>query len=256
MPRTETGWLITPEELRSWLVDDAPDYAVVNKPGDVVCHPSKSGPWSSLVGAAREYFGLDRVHPVFRLDRETSGVVVLAKTHETASRLQRAVERRRVRKTYLAVLEGHLNEPVRVDRPLRGAAGSRVWIRQEVCEPGQGSDALSEFVPLAASGGLTLVRVHPHTGRLHQIRVHAASIGHPVAGDKIYGPDETLFLEFIAGGLTPRLKAALPIVRQALHASRVVFELPGGDREFRAPLAGDIAKLCRERMGIDAGQFE
>ena len=71
--------MIEPGELRSWIIHDDDRLLVVNKPGDVVCHPSKHGPWSSLVGAAREHAGLGTIHLVFRLDRETSGVVVLAK---------------------------------------------------------------------------------------------------------------------------------------------------------------------------------
>jgi 23S rRNA pseudouridine1911/1915/1917 synthase len=98
--------IIEPPELASWILHEDERLLVVNKPGDVVCHPSKHGPWSSLVGAAREHLGLDRVHLVFRLDRETSGVVVLAKDPRMASRLQTAMQDRRVGKRYLAVLTG------------------------------------------------------------------------------------------------------------------------------------------------------
>src|SRR5580704_15287924 len=100
--------LIDPADFRSWILHEDEHLLVVNKPGDVVCHPSKAGPWSSLVGAAREYLGLPTMHLVFRLDRETSGVVVLAKDAATASRLQVAMQKRRVGKSYLAVLTGEL----------------------------------------------------------------------------------------------------------------------------------------------------
>src|SRR5215207_10406103 len=102
--------MIVPEEVPSWIVYEDERLLVVNKPGDLVCHPSKAGPWSSLVGALREYTNLPTVHLVFRLDRETSGVVVLAKDTAMASRLQVAMQQRKVGKSYRAVLTGHLVE--------------------------------------------------------------------------------------------------------------------------------------------------
>ena len=90
--------IITLDELRSWIVYEDAQLLVISKPGDVVCHPSKAGPWSSLVGAVREYTRLLTVHLVFRLDRETSGIVVLAKDPATASRLQTAMMKRQVGK--------------------------------------------------------------------------------------------------------------------------------------------------------------
>src|SRR5580698_7528119 len=107
--------MITPAELESWIVHEDEYLLAVDKPGDVVCHPSKHGPWSSLVGAVREHLGLETVHLVFRLDRETSGIVVLAKDPRSASRLQTAMQERRVGKAYLAVLTGELSEEIRVD---------------------------------------------------------------------------------------------------------------------------------------------
>jgi len=94
MPLTDTGWLITPDELKSWILHEDEEVVVINKPGLVLCHPSKSGAWSSLVGACREYFGSDRLHMPSRLDRETSGVVVFARTQELGSLLQRAIQHR------------------------------------------------------------------------------------------------------------------------------------------------------------------
>jgi 23S rRNA pseudouridine1911/1915/1917 synthase len=229
-----------PDELRAWVVRETPELIVVNKPAHVVCHPSKRGPWSSLVGACREQFGLERLHMPSRLDRETSGVVVLAKTHEAASRLQRAAERRRVRKTYYAVLCGELREPRTVREPIGRDNTSLFAGRQCVIETGR--DAETEFVPLDAASGYTLARVHPRSGRLHQIRVHAAWMGHAVAGDKLYGPDPSLMLEFIRDGFTSRLAAALPLDRHALHAFELAFD--GGEQVFRAPLAADLAAFC------------
>jgi 23S rRNA pseudouridine1911/1915/1917 synthase len=249
MPATDWGWLVTADELESWILHHDGDLLVVNKPGRVVCHPSKHGPWSSLVGAAREYLGADRLHMPSRLDRETSGVVVLAKTPAMGSRLQVAIQRGRARKSYLAILDGRLPEPVTIDQPLGRDPSSAVFLRQWVVPGGQPS--ITEFIPLACAGGMTMARVRPRTGRLHQIRVHAAWLGCPVAGDKLYGPDERLFLEFIRHGWTQHLAAALPIERQALHAEEISFHLPSGDLTFRAPLAPDMEALWASRMSFE-----
>jgi 23S rRNA pseudouridine1911/1915/1917 synthase len=238
LPETERGWIVTPDEFASWIIADSADLAVLNKPGGVVSHPSKHGPWSSLAGAARAYFGLPAIHMPFRLDRETSGVWLAVKRRDLASAMQRAVERRLVRKTYLAILEGRLAETVTVDRPLARDPQSKVWTKRRVVEPPEGQPALTRFEPVEVRTDSTLARAVPATGRLHQIRVHAAWIGHPVVGDKIYGPDETLYIEFVARGFTARLAAALRLRRQALHCASVEFP---GFGNWSAPLAADLA---------------
>src|SRR5580700_4585642 len=96
------------EDFNSWVIYEDERLLVVDKPGDVVCHPSKAGPQSSLIGAARVHTGQATMHLVFRLDRETSGIVVLAKDPDTAGRLQKAMQKRRVGKTYIAILSGAL----------------------------------------------------------------------------------------------------------------------------------------------------
>ena len=242
--------MITPEELRSWILAETADWLAVNKPAGVVCHPSKHGPWSSLVGAAREYLGEAVLHMPSRLDRETSGIVVLARRREAGSLMQRAIQAGRVRKRYLAVLEGELREPRLVDLPIGRAPASAVFLKQAVREDGQ--PARTQFIPLDWRGGKTLARVEPETGRLHQIRVHAAAIGHPVAGDKLYGPDETLFLEFIRRGYTERLHRQLGAERHMLHAEELVFELDRGTIRFHAPLAADMARFWESLAPQDA----
>ncbi len=243
--------LIAPEEFPHWVVEEDDDVIVLNKPGDIVCHPSKNGPWSSLVGACREHLALPRVHMIYRLDRETSGVMVFAKNSAMAGRLQTAVEGRRVRKLYLAILCGELREPVLVDAPLGRDLASPIVARQAVVRGPEGRPAVTEFLPVAHSNGYTLCRVRPRTGRQHQIRVHAASLGCPLLGDKMYGPDQLLFLEFIRDGFTPRLAGLLTLPRHALHALEMRFEPGEGGRTFRAPLTGDLREFALGRMGLD-----
>ena len=246
MPATEWGWLITPAELKKWIFFESRDIFAVNKPPYVVCHPSKKGPWSSLIGACREYYGVSRLHMPSRLDRETSGVVVFARNAETATRMQGAIAERRVQKVYRAILQGEMPEPVVVWQPIGRDEDSAYRTRQCVRESG-GQAAHTEFVPLATGGGYTLAEVRPFTGRLHQIRVHAAWLGHPVAGDKLY-PDAGLMLEFVTAGFTARLAAALPLPRHALHALSVVFETETGTERFEAPMAEDLMEFCHGRI--------
>jgi 23S rRNA pseudouridine1911/1915/1917 synthase len=249
--------LIAPEEFRAWVIHEDERLLVVDKPGDVVCHPSKHGPRSSLVGAAREHAGLDTIHLVFRLDRETSGVVVLAKDARMAARLQTAMQNRRVGKGYLAILTGLLAGPVRVDQPLGDDTASPVFIKTAVAADGR--PAVTRFEPLAsaaaASPGVstmafTLARVVPETGRKHQIRAHAQWLGHPVVGDKIYGPDARCYLEFIDRGWTAGLAAQLLLARQALHCARIDLRPAGLPNVFTAPLPGDLREFCLGR-GLD-----
>ena len=241
--------MIAPEELRSWILLEDADLIVVNKPGDTVCHPSKAGPWSSLVGAVREHASLEAAHLIFRLDRETSGVVVLAKSSAMASRLQKAMQRRLVRKAYLAVLTGVLPGEVTVDQPLGDDEHSPVFVKSTVRHDGQPS--VTRFSPIVSGGGFTLARVVTETGRKHQIRAHAQWLGYPLVGDKIYGPDDRLFIEFLDNGYTAELAARLLLPRQALHCAEIDLREAGLDRVFRAPLAPDLAAFCRAH-GINA----
>lgn len=245
MPVTEWGWRITPAELESWVLHDGRELLVLDKPAAVVCHPSKHGPWSSLAGAVREHWGLARVHLLSRLDRETSGVVVFAKNAALASRLQRAVTRGQVCNRYLAVLRGELRQGVRIDCPLTRDAGAMVSFKQRTVDPPAGHPAETEFVPLVTGGGFTLARVLPRRGRRHQIRVHAAWMGLPVVGDKLYGEDEEIFLTFVRTGYTAALAARLGLPRQALHRAEVDFQiLP----RFRAPFPADLDRFCHAHL--------
>jgi 23S rRNA pseudouridine1911/1915/1917 synthase len=241
MPRTDWGWEIEPGELREWILFEDERLLVVNKPAHVVCHPSKHGPASSLIGAARLHCGLDRLHMPSRLDRETSGVVIMAKDAALASLLQRGIQRGTASKRYTAILEGSLEREIRVDAPLGRAEGAQFRLRMAVVEGG--APSTTTFRPLEHRGRYTLADIAPESGRLHQIRVHAASIGHPVAGDKLYGPDETLFIEFIEQGWTERLARALPLDRQALHARLLEIRTCQAHYSFEAPLSRDLREF-------------
>lgn len=258
VPRLRQGpvRIITRSELSGWVIYEDERLFVVNKPGDFVCHPSKDGPWSSLVGAVREYLGLEAVHLVFRLDRETSGVVVLAKDPATGRRLQMAAQERRYGKTYYAILEGELPNAATVDQPLGPDSSSEVAAKSRVVAGGEGQTAQTTFVPVARGGGFTVARVTTETGRKHQIRVHAHWLKYPLVGDKIYGPDSQHFLDFIEHGWTPRLAEVLRLPRQALHCAEIDLRAAGEPHVFRAPWPEDLREFCRERMGIDVGQIK
>lgn len=247
MPAESWGWRITKDELRSWILEDTERWLVLSKPGNVVCHPSKYGPWSSLIGACREYLGLERLHMPFRLDRETSGVILFAKDAKTGSLLQRAVTKRNVRKIYHTLLVGERNEYFEIEGAIGKHPDSPVLMRRGVVEGG--SPARTLFRPLAHGGGCTLVEVEPLTGRMHQIRAHASHAGYPILGDKIYGPDDRLYIRFLAEGMTPALERELGFRRQALHCTSVEFRTLG--LRFQAPLAQDMSDFIRNEMNFD-----
>ena len=251
-PRLAHVRQIAPADLQSWVLHEDGEVIVLNKPGDVVCHPSKAGPWSSLAGAVRGHWGLAASHLAFRLDRETSGVVVFARNPVVADRLQKAGRLHLTGKVYLAIMTGELPGPVTVDQPLGDDEGSPVFAKSAVRAGGQA--AITHFTPLAAGGGFTLARVVTGTGRKHQIRAHAQWLGHCLVGDKIYGPDAGCFLEFLDHGWTPALADILLLPRQALHCSEIDLRKAGLDRVFSAPLAGDLRAFCEERgIVIPAG---
>ena len=247
---------VKPEEFSSWILFEDDDFLVMDKPGWLVCHPSKDGPWSSLVGACRESRGLNEVHLVSRLDRETSGVVLMAKNKKAASFAQKAVQNRRVSRTYLALMEGEFAENLVAEGWLGNDPDSLVFVKQRVTSrSAKAKRALTRITPLLLSNGYTLAAIRPETGRKHQIRVHSQSLGFPLVGEKLYGHDETLYLEFVENGWTSRMDEFLPMPRQALHAA--TFRLDASDRElaFDAPFPADMRDFCISRMGI-AREFQ
>ncbi len=249
--------LVDMAEFPSWIIFENEDLLILDKPGWLVCHPSKNGPLSSLAGAAREYLKADSLHLISRLDRETSGIVAIAKNRRAASIAQKAVENRLVGKTYLALLDGPVFGTISVSQPLCSDENSIVAIKDCCCmRKTSAKDARTIFRSFRTpsdKSAYTLVEVKTPTGRKHQIRAHAQWIGHSIVGDKLYGGDETLYLDFINNGMTERLLKLLKMPRQALHAWRVdfskVFDVP----EFVAPLPKDMASFAiSEAVDISA----
>ncbi len=248
----ETAGLVDMDEFPSWIVYEDENFLVLNKPGWLVCHPSKNGPLSSLVGAARVYLNADILHLVSRLDRETSGVVTLAKNKQTASVAQKAMDSRGlVSKTYLALLEGRLEGCATISQPLADDKNSLVAIKTccAVQKP-SAKTAVTFFTPISYSqrgGDYTLAKVKILTGRKHQIRAHAQWMNHCVVADKLYGCDETLYLDFAEKGFTPEMAKVLPMKRQALHAYEMDFSKVFENTIFRAPLPNDFLDFMKEK---------
>lgn len=250
--------LVNPADLAGWVLLDDERLLVVDKPGWLVVHPSKNGPWSSLAGAVREGLGMATIRFIYRLDRETSGVIILAKDEATGSRLQKAMGQRRIGKAYVALLEGVLDAPVTVDQWLGPDLSAGVTVKQKVVPAGtEGAQAATTILhPLVVRGGHTLAGVELLTGRKHQIRAHAESIGHRVLGDKLYGPDPRLYLEFAMHGWTERHSALLPLTRQALHCAAIDLRTAGLDYLLRAPWPADLARFAEREMNLPAAEAQ
>jgi 23S rRNA pseudouridine1911/1915/1917 synthase len=251
-----TAPLVDPAELRSWVILNDERLLALDKPGWLVCHPSKNGPWSSLAGAVREEFKPDAIRLVYRLDRETSGVIILAKTEAAGSRLGKAVLQRKIGKAYVAILEGAMTEPVTVNQPLGPDLSANVSVKQCVVAGVGSQEATTMFHPLVSRGGFTLAGVELLTGRKHQIRAHAEWLGRRVVGDKLYGPDPGLYLEFAQQGWTTRHSALLGMTRQALHCAAIDLRSTGLDYLLRAPWPADMARFAEKRMNLPADEAQ
>ena len=242
--------LVDPAELHGWVMLDDERLLVIDKPGWLVCHPSKNGPWSSLAGAVREEFKPDAIRLIYRLDRETSGVIVLAKTEAMGRRLGKAILDRKIGKLYVALIEGEMSDSVTVNQPLGPDPTANVTVKQRVVS-GEGSqEAVTVFHPLLARNGFTLVGVELVTGRKHQIRAHAEWLSHRVVGDKLYGPDPGLYLEFASQGWTARHSELLGMTRQALHCVSIDLRSTGLDYLLRAPWPADMARFAERNMSL------
>ncbi len=257
------------------IVEETDDYLVVDKPPFLLMHPTKQDERRTLWKELRELLAFEianggQVSIVNRLDRETSGLVLIAKTAAAARRFGLLMQAQKFHKEYLAIVWGWPEwENEIVDAPLDRQGKHRpslVWLKQAIHH--SGAAAQTEFqveqrftrstsaarpstvasrhpLPEGEEKGegtlkFTLIRALPRTGRTHQIRVHLASLGHPIVGDKIYGPDERLYLQFIETGWTPELEQQLLLPRHALHASRLAIE---GEYDWTSALPVDLTEF-------------
>lgn len=215
------------------------DLLVVNKPADLVCHPTKGDEMSSLVARLRLYLGPEKEsHLINRLDRETSGLVLVAKNLQAAREIRRIWEARQVRKEYEALVHGWPDPPVAtVELPLGPDEASPVAIKDRVRE--DGSPAITHFRTLSRferdGGKFAHLLVQLETGRKHQIRIHLSHLGHPLVGDKLYGPDELFYLALVEGRLDEDMRKQLLLPNQALHAASVELQWRGQSLSFRCP---------------------
>lgn len=227
--------LVPMEKLFVVLHEDE-DLLVINKPAGLVCHPTKTDEYSSLISRVRLYLGKENTaHLVNRLDRETSGVTLVAKKDEAAREVRRLWENRLVDKEYKAIVHGHVREEKGlIDAPLGKDVASRVAVKDCVRPDGLASQTAFSVEKRfsRAEGDFTLLRVRLLTGRKHQIRIHLAHLGHPIVGDKLYGGDEDLYLALVENRLTKEQRRRLIFRDQALHAWRVRFDWRGQGREF------------------------
>ena len=232
------------------LYEDA-DMMVVNKPAGMLVHPAGVRVEGTLIGELRERFPERELDLAHRLDRETSGVLILTRKGETTRRMKTAFERRRVSKTYLAVARGRPEWTERVvDRPI-GDANQGIRVQQAVRDDGAPSRTHFHVIE-RLPGEAVLIECRPETGRLHQIRVHLLAEGVYLYGDKLYGGDPDAFHLFREQGTTPELVARLGHWRQALHASALSCPHPvsGKNMRFTAPLPSDLVDLLdRLRAG-------
>ena len=226
-----------PEELPLEILFENQDVLVINKQAGIVVHPSIGHNSGTLVNALLAYLpklgdDASEIRPgiVHRLDKDTSGVMVIAKNEPAIRFIQAQFKNREVEKQYLALVEG-------VPRTMQGRIETNIGRddvnrhKRTVLPPEKGKAAVSIYRVLRVYEKHSLLEVHPLTGRTHQIRVHLAFIGCPVVGDSVYGFQQS----------------TLPIQRHFLHASRLVLKLPGETqkREFVAPLPADLVEVLK-----------
>lgn len=220
-------------------------WIAVDKPGGIPVHPVNRARENTVIRIVRRQERRDSLTLVHRLDRETSGVLLLADGPEIARCLSRAFEAGRVRKEYLALVRGAIEGEVgRIDLPIADARGSRVFVRREAGADGR--PCRTDWAVERRFADRTLVRVVPRTGRRHQIRVHFAAIGHAILGDILYGRSDRDYLDLVAGRGDVRRTEGGPR-RHLLHAARLVFPDPARPEgvevvsdlpdDFRAALA-------------------
>ena len=234
--------MLTATTTEPAVVFEDDDLLVVDKPGSLVCHSASRPEHPTLVGWLRDH-GITTPRLINRLDRETSGLVIVAKNERFGTLLGKQVLRREIEKEYIAICWGEIPEDTgMIDQPIAVTGDGLVYTKR-VVDPA-GKPSVTEFVVERKLAGFTVVRLRPRTGRAHQLRVHMAWLGYPIVGDKVYGPDERWYLEFIEKGVTEEMLSQLLLPRQALHAARVTLRHP--PVSFAAPLPEDMRTFIEE----------
>ena len=226
------------EEIPLDIIFENEDLLVVNKPAGMVVHPSAGHASGTLVNAVLGYDsdlegigGEERPGVVHRLDKETSGLILLAKNERAHRWLQDQFRLRRVEKTYLALVHGKPPTPSgRVEAHI--GRDPRHRKRMAITSTSKGREAISEYKTRESFKNHTLLEFHPLTGRTHQIRIHCAFLKCPIVGDEVYG----------------RKNAGLQLRRHFLHAYRLEIVLPGEKepRNFEAPLPDELEQVLNQ----------
>jgi 23S rRNA pseudouridine1911/1915/1917 synthase len=240
---------VEPEAIPLHIVYEDRDLLVVDKPAGLVVHPAPGHRSGTLVNALLHHVddlsgigGVKRPGIVHRLDRDTSGLMIVAKHDRSHRRLAGALKRREIHRGYLAAAWGHLDqERVTVDAPI--ARSRRDRKKMAVAEDGR--RAVTHFRRLERWVAADLLAAELETGRTHQIRVHLAHLGHPVVGDPVYGGGGARGISGQGRAWARELERR--VLRQFLHAARLVFQHPrtGERMELEAPLPADLAAAAR-----------
>ncbi len=229
------------------------DLFVISKPPNLPVHPAGRYFFNTLLvhlktqGHREPLEAEKEFYLVHRIDKETSGVLVLAKNKETCAHITRQFAERTTQKRYLAIVHGKCPETFAVDLAIKRATHSLIELKMITAPESEGGlPALTTFRRLRVFGNYSLVECAPKTGRQHQIRVHLDAVGHPIVGDKLYGMPESEALRFYERKhLTPEAEARLLLPRHALHAQWIQFIHPrtGKALEFRAPIPKDLLEF-------------
>lgn len=233
--------------LNKLIVYENEYFILVNKPPHILVHPTPKQHHHTLIQQLQAAIPNASLGLIHRLDRETSGLLLIAKNKITCGALGKMMETRVIRKKYTAIVHGapSWNE-TQVQAPI-GFMGlneaNKVYLRQTIKE--NGAPATTHFKVIQRGKRYSLIEAIPITGRLHQIRVHLASLGYPIVGDKIYGTDPEAFLKFMDQGWTAELAKTLIISRHALHAYSLSFPWMSEVRHFCVDWSDDLVDFWR-----------
>ncbi len=291
----DAGRILTAGDRMEFIADDIPeppvsfdigivhedyDVMVINKPPNLPAHPAGRYFNNTLWAWLKTHRCIESPMLVNRLDRETSGLLLVAKTQQAEIHCRAQFAQRRVVKRYVALVEGEFPESFQargwlVPDPESGVFKKRRFVASEegsaVGVQGSGKKLVSGYSPknpeprtpnpdpssdwaetdffnIATRNGVSQVEALLHTGRLHQIRATLCSLGFPVVGDKVYGPDPMMFVRFCTDALTPEDRVRLRMDRQALHAMELEFQHPstGETLHFEAPFPADMAAVLNQ----------